>query len=151
MKKLLITLLITSLISFLFGNYIFKVYIKNVKEIVKEASSIYDDVYMLLYGSYNTIEKAKKNNLNNYILKEEYGFYKVYIGVTKSKENAEIIREIYKEKGNDIYIKEKRISGLEFMDYLYNVDVDFKILTEGEILEIQNNIINKYKECSIDE
>lgn len=37
------------------------------------------------------------------------------------------------------------------MDYLYNVDVDFKILTEGEILEIQNNIINKYKECSIDE
>ena len=52
---------------------------------------------------------------------------------------------------NDIYIKEKRISGLEFMDYLYNVDVDFKILTEGEILEIQNNIINKYKECSIDE
>ena len=143
MKKLLITLLITSLISFLFGNYIFKVYIKNVKEIVKEASSIYDDVYMLLYGSYNTIEKAKKNNLNNYILKEEDGFYKVYIGVTKSKENA--------EKGNDIYIKEKRISGLEFMDYLYNVDVDFKILTEGEILEIQNNIINKYKECSIDE
>ena len=79
MKKLLITLLITSLISFLFGNYIFKVYIKNVKEIVKEASSIYDDVYMLLYGSYNTIEKAKKNNLNNYILKEEDGFYKVYI------------------------------------------------------------------------
>ena len=106
---------------------------------------------MLIYGSYYTIEKAKKNNLNNYILKEEDGFYKVYIGVTKSKENAEIIREIYKEKGNDIYIKEKRISGLEFMDYLYNVDVDFKILTEGEILEIQNNIINKYKECSIDE
>ena len=40
MKKLLITLLITSLISFLFGNYIFKVYIKNVKETVLKFSIV---------------------------------------------------------------------------------------------------------------
>ena len=32
MKKLFITIIITGLISFLFGSYIFNVYLKNVKE-----------------------------------------------------------------------------------------------------------------------
>ena len=59
MKKLFITIIITGLISFLFGNYIFNVYLKNVKEAIESVTNIYDDVYMLQYGSYNTIEKAK--------------------------------------------------------------------------------------------
>lgn len=146
MKKLFITIIITGLISFLFGNYIFNVYLKNVKEAIESVTNIYDDVYMLQYGSYNTIEKAKNNNLDNYILKEEDGYYRIYVGITLNEENAKKIKEVYKNKGKDIYIKEKNINSLEFVDYLNNKDISFNNISDDEILKIQNEIINKYKE-----
>lgn len=146
MKKLFITIIITGLISFLFGNYIFNVYLKNVKEAIESVTNIYDDVYMLQYGSYNTIEKAKNNDLDNYILKEEDGYYRIYVGITLNEENAKKIKEVYKNKGKDIYIKEKNINSLEFVDYLNNKDISFNNISDDEILKIQNEIINKYKE-----
>ena len=146
MKKLFITIIITGLISFLFGNYIFNVYLKNVKEAIESVTNIYDDVYMLKYGSYNTIEKAKNNDLDNYILKEEDGYYRIYVGITLNEENAKKIKEVYKNKGKDIYIKEKNINSLEFVDYLNNKDISFNNISDDEILKIQNEIINKYKE-----
>lgn len=146
MKKLFITIIITGLISFLFGSYIFNVYLKNVKEAIESVTNIYDDVYMLQYGSYNTIEKAKNNDLDNYILKEEDGYYRIYVGITLNEENAKKIKEVYKNKGKDIYIKEKNINSLEFVDYLNNKDISFNNISDDEILKIQNEIINKYKE-----
>lgn len=146
MKKLFLTIIITGLISFLFGNYIFNVYLKNVKEAIESVTNIYDDVYMLQYGSYNTIEKAKNNDLDNYILKEEDGYYRIYVGITLNEENAKKIKEVYKNKGKDIYIKEKNINSLEFVDYLNNKDISFNNISDDEILKIQNEIINKYKE-----
>lgn len=146
MKKLFLTIIITGLISFLFGNYIFNVYLKNVKEAIESVTNIYDDLYMLQYGSYNTIEKAKNNDLDNYILKEEDGYYRIYVGITLNEENAKKIKEVYKNKGKDIYIKEKNINSLEFVDYLNNKDISFNNISDDEILKIQNEIINKYKE-----
>ena len=101
---------------------------------------------MLQYGSYNTIEKAKNNDLDNYILKEEDGYYRIYVGITLNEENAKKIKEVYKNKGKDIYIKEKNINSLEFVDYLNNKDISFNNISDDEILKIQNEIINKYKE-----
>ena len=125
---------------------IFNVYLKNVKEAIESVTNIYDDVYMLQYGSYNTIEKAKNNDLDNYILKEEDGYYRIYVGITLNEENAKKIKEVYKNKGKDIYIKEKNINSLEFVDYLNNKDISFNNISDDEILKIQNEIINKYKE-----
>lgn len=145
MKKLITTCLFTIILSISFGTYIFSSYKKSIENIIN-ASLVNEKVYMLLYGSYNSKEKVDKLTLENYILENENGFYKVYVGVNFSLENANKIKEIYKEKGNIIYIREKNISSLEFIDYLQSNDIDFSSLDKEEILSIENNIINKYKE-----
>lgn len=145
MKKLLYTCLFTIIVSVLFGNYIFLSYKKSIEKIVN-ASISSEKIYMLLYGSYNSLDKVKNINLDNYILEEENGFYKVYVGITKNEENLKKLREIYKEKGNIIYVREKYISNLELIDYIMNSESNFDNISNEEILSIENNIINKYKE-----
>lgn len=145
MKKLLLTCLFTTILSIMFGNYIFISYKRTIENIIS-ASMIEEKVYMLLYGSYNSKEKVDNLTLENYILENENGFYKVYVGVNFSLENANKIKEIYKEKGNIIYIREKNISSLPFIDFMQSNEVDFSNLDKEKILSIENNIINKYKE-----
>ena len=145
MKKLLLTCLFTTTLSILFGSYIFTAYKRTIENIIS-ASLVNEKVYMLLYGSYNSKEKVDKLLLDNYILEEENGFYKVYVGANISLENANKIKEIYREKGNIIYIREKYIRSLEFVDYMQTNEVDFSSLDKDKILSIENNIINKYKE-----
>ena len=145
MKRLLIMCSFTILISLIFGNYIFSVYKKSAENIIS-ASLSNEKVYMLLYGSYNSLEKVDKLSLDNYILINENGYYKVYVGISMSLDNSNKIKGIYKDLGNSIYIKEKYISNLEFVDYIYNKEVDFSNLTNEEILSIENDIIDKYKE-----
>lgn len=145
MKKFITTCLFTTILSISFGTYIFSSYKKSIENIIN-ASLVNEKVYMLLYGSYNSKEKVDKLTLKNYILEIENGFYKVYAGVNFSLENANKIKEIYKEKGNIIYIREKTISNLEFIDFMQNNEIDFNKLDKEEILSVENNIINKYKE-----
>lgn len=145
MKRLILTCFITTTLSVAFGSYIFSSY-KNEVENIINASLVTENVYMLLYGSYNSKEKTDNLTLENYILEEENGFYKVYVGVTNSIENANILKEIYKEKGNIIYVREKNINNLEFMEYMQREDINFSNLNNDEILSIEKNIINKYKE-----
>lgn len=147
MKKLLYTCLFTIIISVLFGNYIFSSYKSSIEKIVN-ASISSEKIYMLLYGSYNSLDKVKNIDLDNYILEEENGFYKVYVGITKKEENSKKLKEIYKEKGNIIYVREKYISNLELIDYIMNNENNFDNISNEEILSIENNIINKYKESN---
>lgn len=151
MKKLLMILTITGLISFLFGNYIFNVYKVNMEEVIKKTSSTYEPIYMLLYGSYKNKDDAVNNGCDNYILIESGGYYKVYIGITRDIKIANKIEEIYKEFGNDIYIKENGVNSLEFIDYLIREESDLLNKSDKEILSIENNIINKYKELILNE
>lgn len=152
MKKLFITLLVTGLISYLFGNYIFTTYKKNLENVVKRVSSTYETVYMLQYGSYKNREKALDNDLEvSYILEKEDGFYKIYIGVTKNLEIANKIRGIYKKTGNDIYIKEKLINDIEFLSFLENYDETILKSNDEETINVENDVINKYKELVLNE
>ena len=145
MKKLLITCLFTAIISYSFGSYIFNSYKRGVENIIS-ASTLTEKVYMLLYGSYNSKEKVDKLDIDNYILIEEDGFYKVYVGVSLSLENSNKIKEIYKVLGNSIYIREKSINNFEFIEYMMSYEKDFSDLSTEEVLSIEKNIINKYKE-----
>jgi len=145
MKKLFLTCLFTTTLSILFGIYIFSSYKRTIENIVS-TSLLSEKVYMLLYGSYNSKDKVDKLSLDNYKLEKENGFYKVYVGVNLSLENANKIKEIYKEKGNIIYVREKYISNLEFIDYMQSNDEEFSNIDKEKILSIENNIIDKYKE-----
>lgn len=145
MKKLLVTCIFTTTLSIAFGSYIFSSYKKSIENIIN-ASLITEKAYVLLYGSYNSKEKVNNLTLDNYIEEEENGFYKVYVGISFSLENATTLKEIYKEKGNIIYIREKSINNLEFIDYMQSNELNFSNLNNDEILSIENDIINKYKE-----
>ena len=143
MKKLFIMCLISGFISVMFGNYIFNIY-KNKLDDTLEVISTNEKVYMLLYGSYNSKEKVDNLKISDYLLEVD-DFYKVYIGITRTIENANTIKEIHKQLGNDIYIREKIINNLEFLDYL-NYNDNYEKKSNEEILNIQKNIIKKYKE-----
>lgn len=143
MKKLFIMCLISGFISIMFGNYIFNIY-KSKLDDTLEVISTNEKVYMLLYGSYNSKEKVDNLKISDYLLEVD-DFYKVYIGITRTIENANTIKEIHKQLGNDIYIREKIINNLEFLDYL-NYNDNYEKKSNEEILNIQKNIIKKYKE-----
>ena len=145
MKKFLSTILFTSMISIIFGNMIFYIYKKDAIDTI-EVMNNQEYIYMVLYGSYNNMDKVNNLKLNNYILENDNGYYRVYIGVSKSLENATKIKEIYNKLGNNTYIRNIKMDNIEFIDYLDNVESDFNSKSDNEILVIENNIINKYKE-----
>lgn len=135
----------TTILSILFGNVIFNIYRKNAIDTL-EVMKIDEHVYMLLYGSYNSMDKVNSLKLDNYILENDNGYYRVYVGVSKDIENATKIREIYNKLGNSIYIRDKVIDNLSFVDYLNSVENNLNTKSDEEILKIEGDIINKYKE-----
>ena len=143
MKKLFTLLFLSMLISIILGNYIFASYKSNMEHII--ASSSYGDVYMILYGSYNNKSKVEKLKIDNYILKKEGNFYRVYVGATSSLDNAERIKNIYLKQGASVYIRNEANYDIDFVDYLQSVD-NYTDKTDEDILEIQKNIVKKYKD-----
>ena len=109
------------------------------------ASSSYGDVYMILYGSYNNKSKVEKLKIDNYILKKEGNFYRVYVGATSSLDNAERIKNIYLKQGVSVSIRNEASYDIDFVDYLQSVD-NYTDKTDEDILEIQKNIVKKYKD-----
>lgn len=100
---------------------------------------------MILYGSYNNKSKVEKLKIDNYILKKEGNFYRVYVGATSSLDNAERIKNIYLKQGASVYIRNEVSYDIDFVDYLQSVD-NYTDKTDEDILEIQKNIVKKYKD-----
>lgn len=145
MKRFLITILFTTLVSILYGNIIFNVYKKNATNILEVMQSE-EQVYAVLYGSYNSIDKVKNLKLNNYIIENEDGYYRVYVGISKNIENASKIREIYNKLGKGTYIRNVVVDSIDFIDYLNSIEFNLMDKSDDEILKIETDIINKYKE-----
>ncbi len=145
MKKFLGTTLFVMILSITFGNIVFKSYKKNATDLL-EVIKNEEHIYMVLYGSYNNEDKIKTLKLDNYVLENDNGYYRVYVGISKSMENASRIREIYNNLGNSTYIRDMIIDNMDFIDYLYNKELDLNKKSDAEILKIENEIINKYKE-----
>ena len=145
MKRFLITILFTTLVSILYGNIIFNVYKKNATNILEVMQSE-EQVYAVLYGSYNNIDKVKNLKLNNYIIENEDGYYRVYVGISKNIENASKIREIYNKLGKGTYIRNIVVDSIDFIDYLNSIEFNLMDKSDDEILKIETDIINKYKE-----
>ena len=114
-----------------------------------DATSISYNSYLLQVGVYNDKEALDKalENLNDYIVKEENNKYYVYIGVTTSKENANKIKDAYKDKEINIYIKEGNIDNIEFMSNLEQFDILLDgVSKDKDILSINEVILSTYEE-----
>ncbi len=113
----------------------------------------YDTVYFLQQGVYSS-EDIMKNNMSSfdyYIYNLEDDGYHTYVGITKSKENALKIKEFFKEKGYDIYVKENNIKNNSFISVLNQYDILLSSADNSNIDSICNQILSSYEELVINE
>lgn len=139
-KKLII---FSFIIVFLFALYIYTDY-KN-KDNKNENT---DKVYFIQIGAYkNSSNVTKVTKMVNYNYVEyEGGIYYIYVGITKDKEVLNKLKNYYVEKGTDIYIKEKKISNIEFLYYLDKYDSMIKETNDRELIDsIEKDILKKYE------
>ena len=116
-------------------------------------SSGYESVYFLEQGVYvdEGVMKSSMSNFNYYIYSSEDDGYHVYVGITKSYENALKVKEFYKEKGYDIYVREDNIKNSSFVSVLSQYDILLDS-AEGENIDgICNQILSSYEELIINE
>ena len=113
----------------------------------------YDTVYFLQEGVYSN-EDIMKNNMssfNYYIYDIEDDGYHTYVGITKNHDNALKIKEFFKEKGYDIYIKENNIKNNSFISVLNQYDILLSNSDKDSIDSICNQILSSYEELVINE
>lgn len=106
-------------------------------------------VYYIQRGVYSTKENMKNNmeEFSHYIYNVEDNMYYTYIGITKNKKNAEKIKEYYKQKGYDTYIKEKITDNENFLTILGQYDELLSKTKEQETISvICNQVLSKYEE-----
>ncbi len=113
----------------------------------------YDTVYFLQQGVYSN-ENVMKNNMADfeyYIYDVEDDGYHTYVGITKSQDNALKVKEFFKQKGYDIYIKENNINNNNFISILNQYDILLGDASFDAIDSICNQILSSYEELVINE
>ena len=113
-----------------------------------------ETVYYIQRGVYSTKENMENNmtDFEHYIYNVENNMYYTYIGMSKNKKNAEKIKEFYKEKGYDTYIKEKITDNESFLTILGQYDELLSQTDEGDTISvICNQVLAKYEELVNDE
>ena len=137
----LISILCALLLGYLCANFIFDEY-KNDDTVFGLSNSI----YFLQYGVFTDIDTADIK-VDKYIKLEEDGKHYVYVGMTTSMDNAEKIRESYKNKGIDLYIKQNFVSNKEFVSELSQYDVLLSSCkTDDEMDSILSTVLSSYEE-----
>ena len=113
----------------------------------------YDTVYFLQEGVYSS-EDIMKNNMssfNYYIYDIEDDGYHTYVGITKNHDNALKIKEFFKEKGYDIYIRENNVKNNSFISILNQYDILLSNSDKDSIDSICDQILSSYEELVINE
>lgn len=142
MKKVLIISSIFIFLGFLVGNKIFMKRIEVIKEFNKN-----NTYYFLEEGVYSSKEMLKTNisKITQKVISQNKEYYYVYIGITKNKEVAEKIKQLYEERGYKIQIKEKRLKNEEFSNNVNQFDILLKeAKTFDEVLTIEKIILSNY-------
>jgi len=144
MKKIIIKGLIFITIGFVLGEFLFgnmKNYLNRIKKV--------DTYYFLQEGVYSNMNTLQNNlrNLTQKTIDQENNQYYVYVGITKDKEIAEMLMNIYEKKGYKIHIKEKNISSEEFSENVNQFDLLIKDTDlEEQILIIEKVVLANYEE-----
>lgn len=111
------------LVSLVFSLVIFKIYKSK-----KESDCTYYLVQVGAFKSYDNLSTLSKK-YENYIVREEDGLFKLFIGVTKSKEVYDKIIRMYSLTSSN-YKKVVRLNNKDFDRYITKLD---------ELIKIANN------------
>lgn len=144
MKKLIITSAILIIIGIIIGLKIPSA--KMSLEQVFQSGNTYYFIQENVYTNKEILEENTKN-ISSKIIENENNKYYVYLAITSDISNAKKIKQIYEQKGYNIYIKERHISNEEFHANLSQFDILLKNTdSEKEILTIVEVILANYEE-----
>lgn len=133
------------------GYIMFNEYNKEEVKPVSISSKI-EKIYFIQVGVYSNLEKMKQSltNLEYYIYNKENNLYYVYVGITKTTENVDKLKEYFNELGYDIYVKELDVNNKKFNEVLNQYDALLKETTDDKAIStICNQVLSKYEELVI--
>ena len=149
MKKTLIWIILALTSGALLGKFVFDRYEKlDTKSVIS-----YDNyVYMLKYGNYDSLDDMsnKITNIDRYVYIEKDGKVNAYIGISKSKDNANKIKKVYDNKNINLKIEKVQIENEEFIQ---NINEYEKLLEVAEdeksLLIIEKQILSCYEDLVV--
>ena len=136
MKQKILLCLLLILIGFILGRTILKSNTQNI-------------CYFLEEGVYSneTIFEANILNLKQKVMEYQDNKIHVYVGITKDKEVANTIKEIYKKENINLNIIGKNIKDEELNINIEQYDLLIrKSTTKEEILKIEEVVLANYEE-----
>ncbi|MBE6153789.1 MAG: hypothetical protein E7166_06160 [Firmicutes bacterium] len=143
-NKIIIPTILSIFVGLYLGYIIFNQYKNTSQTVFSETRTI----YFLQQGVYSSKESMENNTklLSEYIYSLDNDQYRVFVSITTDMENAKKIKNIFNNKGVDIYIKEGNISDMAFVEKLKQYDEIIKNSNdESVILELENQILSEYE------
>lgn len=147
MKKTIILSILFIVIGSLFGINLYK---KSYTSIAK-AFNEENICYFLQEGVYSNekILKESIKKLEDKVIEKIDNKYYVYLAITKDKDVANKIKEIYQKKNIDLYLKEKIVKNEEFLNNVTQFDLLIReSSTQEEILTIEEVVLANYEETT---
>ena len=141
-------IIIPSVLSLMIGSYLGFIIFRQYKTTSQSVFSETTTIYFLQQGVYSSKESMEDNAklLSEYIYTLEDEQYRVFVGITTDKSNSEKIKGIFNNKGIDIYIKERNIENMAFVEKLKQYDEIIRTSNdETAILELESQILNEYE------
>ncbi len=143
-KKIFIPLLLSLTIGFSLGMLIYNQYKNSSESVFSENTPI----YFLQQGVYSSKESMEENtkNISDYIYAVDNNQYKVFVSINTNFDNAKKIKQIFNDKGIDIYIKELNITNKAFVEKLKQYDeLISSSADDAAILGLAKQIISEYE------
>lgn len=148
MKKIFILVAVAIALGGISGKILFSKY----EDLDQFVFSDDKKVYFLEEGVYSTKQSLDNNTKEispKLVIKDDDKYY-VYVGITKSIDNAKKIKKMYTNKGYSIYEKEKNITNTEFLNNIEQFDVLVESTKkERDITTIQEVVLSNYEEMII--
>ncbi|NLM62814.1 MAG: hypothetical protein GX190_00675 [Mollicutes bacterium] len=152
MRNYIMPVVLCILIGFLLSKFMLNQY-QDKQNIVPVFNSG-QTLYFFQYGVYSSFESMQDHTqkLSGYIYNYDNNFYYVFIAITASLENVEILKGYFKSIGYDIYVKEFNITDKEFLEILEYYDVLLGKTKEPQAIQaICRQVLEKYKERVLNE
>lgn len=149
MKKTIIGIIIAILAGVLLAKLTFDKY---EKVDTKNVISYDDEVYMLRVGTYDSVDEMQRSALDyeRYIYIEKEGKVTVYIGIAKTRENIEKIKNVYDDKNVKTTVETVTINNDEFIQNLNEYEKLLDVTEDANsLLIIENQILSCYEDIMV--
>lgn len=149
MKKTIIGIIIAILAGVLLAKLTFDKY---EKVDTKNVISYDNEVYMLRVGTYDSVDEMQRSALDfeRYIYIEKEDKVTVYIGIAKTRENIEKIKNVYDDKNVKTTVETVTINNDEFIQNLNEYEKLLDVTEDANsLLIIENQILSCYEDIMV--